>query len=249
MATSARTRVQTLIVLAATLLTAGLSPRAGSASESQLETTTRFLEYDQGRGLLAYLVSVRNLGSLPVSFVELRAEPGSVEGPIESSDLTKGQTISRRFSFALPPGETLFQPRFHLAYTTFEGQRIEIAPEKRLIAMSVDFVECDVKAGRVALSLAILNVSEEPLIFVELKADNPHLREGTRSLADLKVGMQLEQIVEFDLEPGETFFNPTLYLTYHAFQSESTRRHSNFLTLLQPDLRRIEAALLERRTR
>jgi hypothetical protein len=228
-------------------LIAPLPHRAVAYSESQVETRTRFLEYDQATGMLAYMISLRNLGNLTVSFVEVSADPPGSEGPFEISDLSKGQMVSRRFSFHLPPGQMLFQPRFNLAYTNFEGQRILIESQERLISTTVDFAECDVETGRVVLDLSIVNIGSGPLIFMELKTDNPHLEGGTLGLEDLKVGKQLKQSIEFQLDPNEIFFNPTLYLTYHAFQTESTQRHRNFITILQPDLRRIESALAERR--
>ncbi len=235
--------------LLAASLSLGIAQDAEAFSESQIETSTRFLEFDETAGLIAYDVSLRNLGNLPVSFIELGAEPASLEGPLELSDLGKGQMISRRFSFQLSPESHLFQPRFRLGYTDFEGQRIEIKPEKRLHALTIDFTSCDIASGQIEMELSILNISPEPLIFVELKAEHPQLVGGTLALGDLKVGTQLTKKLMFQVSPGETFFNPTIYLTYHAFQAELTKRHRSFTTILQPDLRRIETALQTRQGR
>jgi len=217
-----------------------------SAPRATVETSMRFLEYDHTQGLLAYEITVRNLGGLPVSHVFLSTDPPALEGTFELSDLAKEERSSRRFTFRMPAETLLFQPRFLLAYTDYEGERIRIEQERPYLAVTVDFVECDLAAGKVAMSIALSNPNPEPVIFLELRSENPPLLGGTTGLGDLGPGDSASYIVHFSVEPDERFFNPTLYLDYHAFHSEGTRIHRSFYTILQPDLGRIEAALSAR---
>jgi len=203
----------------------------------------RFLEFDGPAGLLAYEVTLRNLSSLPVSAITLSAEPASLEGPLRVNDLSPEQQISRRFSFAMPAGSQLFQPRFSLEYRNFEGERIVVAPDRSPLLTSIDFVVVDLAAGRVRLRVDFQNPSAESLLFLELWSENPSLADGTLPLGDLGPGERRSQEFELSVPPGTLLFNPTLHISFHAFHADGTRLHRNFMTLLQPRLDRVAAAL------
>jgi hypothetical protein len=90
-----------------------------------------------------------------------------------------------------------------------------------------------------------VNIGDEPLLFLELRSENPSFAAGALDLGDLRSGESMTQIIEFELPPGDRFFNPTLHLSYHALYSKGTRLIRNFYTFVQSDLRRVEAALSE----
>lgn len=205
----------------------------------------RFLEFDGPAGRLAYEVTLRNLSSLPVSAVTLTAEPTSLEGPFRVNDLAPEQQISRRFSFAMPAGSPLFQPRFALEYRNFEGERIVVAPDRSPLLTSIDFVVVDLAAGLVRLRADFQNPSAESLLFLELWSENPGLDEGTVSLGDLGPGERRSQEFELSVPPGTLLFNPTLHISFHAFRADGTRLHRNFMTLVQPHLDRVAEALAQ----
>jgi len=231
----------------AAFLLAGVSPpaRAGDP-DAGVEAVPRFLEYDGVEGILSYEITVRNLGSLPVSHVTLAADPESVEGPFALSDLGPEASALRRFTFRIDADTDIFQPRFRLTYTDAEGERIRSDAARSPLAASIDFAECDVAAGRVSLHFTLTNPNAEPLLFLELYTENPRQPEGARFLGDLGPGATLEFDIPFRLPAGERFFNPTCYLRYHAFLAEGTRIHRLFYTLLETDLREVEAALADR---
>lgn len=221
----------------------GIAASAAAFAPARIETSVRFLEFDAPAGLLAYEVTLRNLSSLPVSAITLTAEPICLEGPLRVNDLDPEQQISRRFSFAMPSGSQLFQPRFSLEYRNFEGERIVVAPDRSPLLTSVDFVAVDLDAGRVRLRADFQNPSAESLLFLELWSENPSLDDGTAPLGDLGPGERLSQEFELSVPPGTLLFNPTLHVSFHAFHADGTRLHRNFMTLLQPRLDRVAEAL------
>lgn len=224
-------------------LALGFADPAVGFTPARIETTMRFLEFDAPAGRLAYEITLRNLSSLPVSAVTLTAEPACLEGTLAINDLAPEQQVSRRFSFAMSPDSQLFQPRFSLEYRNFEGERIVVAPERSPLLTSVDFVAVDLAAGRVSLRVDFQNPGTESLLFLEFWSENPGLTEGTVSVGDLAAGEQRSQVCDFDVAPGSVLFNPTLHISYHAFQAEGTRLHRNFVTLLQPRLDRVAEVL------
>jgi hypothetical protein len=225
---------------------AALMIMTGATASARVETSTRFLEFDQQAGIIAYELTLRNLGSLPVSFVNLSAEPSCLEGPLEVSDLVKEQQVSRRFTFAMAENEFLFQPLFSLGYTDHEGERHSIETSQSPLNVNVDFAAVDLATGEVALKLVLSNFSRESLLFVEIWSESPQLPEDRISLGDLAPGEQITDEILFRLPPGEMLFNPTLHLSYHAFETEGTRFHRKFYTILQPRLDRVAEALAER---
>ena len=104
----------------------------------------------------------------------------------------------------------------------------------------------DLATGEVALKLVLSNFSRESLLFVEIWSESPQLPEDRISLGDLAPGEQITDEILFRLPPGEMLFNPTLHLSYHAFETEGTRFHRKFYTILQPRLDRVAEALAER---
>lgn len=214
---------------------------------ARVETETRFLEFDARAGILAYELTVRNLGSLPVAFVELSAEPSCVEGPLEVSDLAKEHRATRRFTFRMPEGELVFQPRFTLAYTDHEGERHRIESRQSPLVTSIDFESVDLATGEVALRLDFMNPGRESLLFLELWSENPGLEAGRIAIGDLAPGERITREIPYRLPPGEQLFNPTLHVSFHAFETEGTRYHRKFYTILQPRLDRVEEALLARK--
>jgi len=237
-------------ILAALLVLAMAAP-AGAKDESRgsVETQTRFLEYDALSGRLAYEVTVRNLGQLPVSFVELRSDPACQEGPFMVDDLGRGQSASRVFSFAMGREQQILHPRFELAFTDYEGERLRVLPQESLVAASVDFSYCDVATGWTDMAFSLTNTSPEPLLFLELRSENPSLSTGKLEAESLGPGKTVTWTLEYQLEPGETVFNPTLHLDYHQFGPTGTDQRRSFFTFLQPDLRRVEKALMEKAAR
>jgi len=228
------------------LLALCLACSPGSAlglSPTHVETSLRFLEYDATRGLLAYEVTLRNLSSLPVSSLELSASPPCLEGPFAVGDLAREQQASRRFTFPMQSDAQLLQPRFDLAYTNFEGERIRVPATRPPLLTSVDFAAVDLAAGQVRLRVELHNPGAEGLLFLELWSENPGLAEGTLRLGDLAPGQRLSLELPFAVAPGDLLFNPTLHFSYHAFLAEGTRLHRSFTTLLQPRLDRVAAAL------
>ncbi len=219
----------------------------GAASVSaRVETSTRFLEFDQQAGIVAYELTLRNLGSLPVSFVNLSAEPACLEGPLELSDLIKEQQVSRRFTFTMPDNEFIFQPRFSLYYTDHEGERHSIETNQSPLNVNVDFAAVDLATGEVALKLILGNIGRENLLFLEIWSENPTLPDDRISLGDLGPGERLIEEILIRIRPGEQLFNPTLHLSYHAFVPEGARFHREFYTILQPRLDRVAEALAKR---
>ncbi len=235
-------------VAAAVLLLAIGAGRAGGLSPTRVETSMRFLEYDATRALLAYELTLRNLSNLAVSSVVLTAEPACLEGPFELGDLAREEQASRRFTFPMPTGQHVLQPRFELAYTNFEGERIHVPPTRSPLMTSVDFAAVDLETGRVSLRLDIQNPGADGLLFIEVWVENPSLAEGTLELGDLAPGERLSRELHLTLPPGELFFNPTLHFSYHAFLAEGTRLHRSFTTLVQPRLDRVAAALAVKAT-
>lgn len=232
--------------LAAVLIAGSAPPAAAGDPDAGVEAVPRFLEYDGDAGILSYEITVRNLGSLPVSNITLESVPGSEEGVFALVDLGPEASALRRFTFRVDEDTDIFQPRFLLSYTDFEGERIRSDAGRTPLAASIDFAACDVAAGRVTLRFTLTNPHAEPLLFLELYAENPRLSDGDLFLGDLGPGATLEVDVPFRLPPGERFFNPTCYLRYHAFHTEGTRIHRLFYTLLETDLRDVEAALARR---
>jgi hypothetical protein len=244
MITAHAARTKFLVFLALATL---LAPTTVSAVTSHVETVTRFLEYNHRDGLMSYEISLRNLESLTISDIELESTPVSLEGAFSLRELKKGERGNRQFTFHIPSGNTLFQPRFKLAYTKQGGERVYVDPgEKSQILVNIDFRDVSLEQGRVDLLLSITNPNKESLVFMELKSENPDLAAGTITLDDLSTGESLEEIISFEIKPGEQFFNPTLYLSYHAFHTSGTKRHRNFYTIIQPDLSRVERLLLDR---
>jgi hypothetical protein len=229
-------------VTAGFLLAIGASGASG-LSPTRVETSMRFLEYDAPRALLAYEVTLRNLSNLPVSSVVLTALPACLEGAFAPGDLAREEQASRRFTFPLPSGEHVLQPRFELAYTNFEGERIHVPPTRSALLTNVDFTAVDLEAGIVTLRVSVQNPGADGLLFIELWVENPSLAEGTLELGDLAPGQRLSREVQLKVAPGDVLFNPTLHFSYHAFQAEGTRLHRSFTTLLQPRLDRVAAAL------
>jgi hypothetical protein len=227
-------------------MAAALVLAAPEQAPAEVETLTQFLEYDQAQGVIAYKVVLRNRGSLPVRGIKLDVDPPCREGAWELSELSKEEVGTRQFSFDLPAGQLIFQPRFSLAYTDNEGERVEIAPGQSRLATTMDFTACQVATGRVTVRFTFTNPGEEPLLFLELSSENPRLAEGSLELGDLKPGETIQKDIEFQLQPGERIFNPTVHLLYHAFYSQGTRIHRSFYTFLQPDLQRVEDALAAR---
>jgi hypothetical protein len=233
---------------AAVLLLAIGAVRADGLSPTRVETSMRFLEYDAPRALLAYELTLRNVSNLAVSSVVLTAEPPCLEGPFELADLAREEQASRRFTFPMPADRQVLQPRFELAYTNFEGERIHVPPARSPLMTSVDFAAVDLETGRVSLRVDIQNPGADGLLFIKLWVENPSLAEGTLELGDLGPGERLSREFQLTLAPGELFFNPTLHFSYHAFQAEGTRLHRSFTTMLQPRLDRVAAALAAKAT-
>ncbi len=233
-----RSRPWEIGVLLVTLMSLG----AASVS-ARVETSMRFLEFDQQAGIVAYELTLRNLASLPVSFVSLSAEPACLEGPLELSDLVKKQQVSRRFTFTMPESEFIFQPRFNLNYTDYDGERHRIETSQSQLNVNVDFAAVDLATGEVALKLILGNLGSEDLLFLEIWSENPPLPEDRIALGDLGPGERLVDEILFRLPPGELLFNPTLHLSYHAFETDGTRFHRKFYTILQPRLDRVAEAL------
>jgi len=232
----------------ALLLVALGAGAAGGLSPTRVETSMRFLEYDAPRAHLAYELTLRNLSNLPVSSLVLTAEPGCMEGPFAVSELAREEQASRRFTFAMPPGTLVLQPRFDLEYTNFEGERVRVPASRPPLQTSVDFVAVDLDSGRVELRVDLQNPGAEGLLFLELWTENPSQAVGTLRLGDLGPGERRSLDLQFALPPGELLFNPTLHFSYHAFQAEGTRLHRSFTTLLQPRLDRVAAALRDQST-
>ncbi len=219
----------------------------GTANVSaRVETSTRFLEFDQLAGIVAYELTLRNLGSLPVSFVNLSTIPACLEGPLELSDLVKEQQVSRRFTFSMPDNEFIFQPRFSLEYTDHEGERHSIETSQSPLNVDVDFAAVDLATGEVGLKLILGNLGRENLLFLEIWSENPPLPEDRIALGDLGPGERLTEEIQIRINPGELLFNPTLHLSYHAFETDGTRFHRKFYTILQPRLDRVAEALAKR---
>ena len=216
---------------------------ASGLSPTHVETSMRFLEYDAPGALLAYELTLRNLSNLPVASLVLTAEPACVEGPFAVGELAREEQASRRFTFPMPAGSQVLQPRFDLEYTNFEGERIRVPASRPPLLTSVDFAAVDLETGQVSLRVDLQNPSEEGLLFVELWVENPGLAEGTLRLGDLGPGQRLSLELPLALPPGELFFNPTLHFSYHAFRAEGTRLRRSFVTLLQPRLDHVAAAL------
>lgn len=219
---------------------------ASASAGARVETTTRFLELDQKSGILAYELTVRNLGSLPVDAVRLECEPASLEGPLSVTVLAKEEQANRRFTFRMPEQKLIFQPRFKLTYTDNEGERHVRESEQSPLVLGVDFGAVDVARGLVTLKLDLLNTGQESLLFVELWSENPGLPVGKLAIGDLAPGTTRQQLVDFSLPPGELLFNPTLHVSFHAFEAEGTQFHRKFYTIVQSRLDRVEAALAER---
>jgi hypothetical protein len=218
---------------------AGLSPALAS-----VETLSRFLEYDQTQRLLVYEISLRNLGSLPVRRVLLESEPSAREGALKINELVKEKPFTGRLSFELPEGLQIFQPRLILSYSNHEGERIREAQDRPTLIPSTEFLACDLDSGWVEMRLSLTNPNPDPVIFLELRSENPPLDPpGTLELGDIQQGCTLSCDLRFRIDPGQRFFNPTLHISYHAYLAESTRLHRNFYTLLLPDLGRLESAL------
>ncbi len=232
-------------IAVAVMLALALPGRAGA----RVETETRFLEFDARAGILAYEMTVRNLGSLPVSFVELSAEPACVEGPLATTDLAKEERVTRRFTFRMAEGKLVFHPRFTLAYTDHEGERHRIETGQSPLVANIDFESVDLATGEVVLQLDLSNPGRESLLFLELWSENPALPDGRIAIGDLAPGERIVRAVDYRFPPGERLFNPTLHVSFHAFETEGTRYHRKFFTVLQPRLDRVEAALNTRDTR
>ncbi|MBN2172142.1 MAG: hypothetical protein JW819_12555 [Candidatus Krumholzibacteriota bacterium] len=232
--------------LAMLLLASAFPPARAGDPNAGVEAVPRFLEYDGNEGILSYEITVRNLGSLPVNHITLATEPESLEGSFALDDLGPEASALRRFTFRIDEGTNLFQPRFLLSYTDSEGERIRPDTGRSPLAASIDFAACDVAEGRVTLHFTLTNPHAEPMLFLELYTENPHLTDGTRFLGDLGPGATLEVDIPFRLPAGERLFNPTCYLRYHAFLTEGTRIHRLFYTLLETDLRQVEQALAKR---
>jgi len=220
--------------------------QASGLGQGSVETQTRFLEFDDSTGSLAYEVSIRNVGNLPISDLELDSEPTSLEGRFSVDELTAGSWARRRFSFRLEPKQRIFQPRFFLAFTNDEGERIKSENERSPLAANVDFTYCDVATGWVDMVFTLTNLGEDPLLFLELRSENPPLSEGPLERKSLGPGESLSWTLEYQIEPGDIFFNPTLHLRYHSFSVSGTRLQKKFYTFLQKDLRKVQEALAAR---
>ncbi len=232
-------------ILAALLMAAffATDSRAAETSQGSIETQTRFLEYDASRGSLVYEVSLRNVGNLPVSYIDLDSDPPSLEGTFSVDELTTGDWAHRRFSFELKKGQQIFQPRFRLAFTDYEGERIKSEEERSPLVANVDFSYCDIATGWVDMVFTLTNLGEEPILFLELRSENPGLPQGVIEHDSISPGDSFSWTLEFQLEPGDTFFNPTLYLSYHSFSVSGTRLKKKFFTFLQSDLSKVQEAL------
>jgi len=241
-------RSLTCLICAAGLLLAQIAA-ANESSKGSVETRTRFLEYDAGRSSLIYEVSLRNVGNLPVSYIELDSDPASIEGSFSVDELGSGDWAKRRFSFKLAPRQKIFQPRFVVAFTDYEGQRIRSEEERSTLAANVDFSYCDVNTGWVDMIFTLTNLGDEPLLFLELRSENPRLPQEFIEKESLSPGEEASWTLEFQLEPGETLFNPTLYLEYYAFGVSGTRLQKKFFTFLQEDLRKVQNALADRESK
>lgn len=231
-------------IAAGVVLLAGLA--IATSAGANVETHTRFLEFDQRGGILAYELTVRNVGSLPVGNVVLSSLPECLEGSLAVMDLAKEEQVSRRFTFQMPEGKLIFQPRFQLAFNDNEGERHRIASRQSPLILSADFAEVELSQGRVVLKLELMNPGEESLLFLELWSENPELLQGRVKLGDLATGKSLSRRFEYSLPVGEVLFNPTLHVSFHAFEADGTRIHRNFYTILQPRLDRVEEALAAR---
>jgi hypothetical protein len=237
------TRFRTVLV--ALLLAAffASSLMAAETSRGSVETQTRFLEYDQASGSLVYEVSIRNVGRLPVSYIDLESDPPSLEGKFSVDELSSGKWAHRRFSFQLKKGQQVFQPRFRMAFTDYEGERIKSEEERSPLAANVDFSYCDLATGWVDMVFTLSNLGEEPILFLEMRSENPSLPQGVIEHESLSSGESMSWTLEFQLEPGDTFFNPTLYLSYHSFSASGTRLKKKFFTFLQSDLQKVQDTL------
>ncbi len=230
------------ILIAITLLVSTLA-LASESSRNKVETHTRFLEFDASTGNLVYEVSIRNLGNLPVSYLELDSDPICLEGTFHVDELGRGDWARRRFSFQLRPDQLVLQPRFTLLFTDYEGERIKSEEERGPLAANADFSFCDVNTGWVDMVFTLTNLGDEPLLFLELRSENPQLPQGLIEHESLSPGKSVSWTLEFQLEPGDTFFNPTLYLSYHSFGVAGTRLQKKFFTFIQKDLRKVEDVL------
>jgi len=226
------------------LIAAGAS--AGESSKGSLETTTQFLEYRADESLIVYELTMRNVGNLPLSYIALDSEPASVEGAFLVDELGSGGTAKRTFSFLLEPEQRVFQPRFRAVFTDHDGERILSEEERSPLATNIDFSYCDVNAGWLDMDFTLSNLGDEPLLFLVLRSENPPLSGESLKLDSLGPGEGHRWTLEFQLEPGETLFNPTLHLEYYAFGVSGTRLQKKFFTFLQEDLRKVEMALAER---
>ena len=90
------------------------------------------------------------------------------------------------------------------------------------------------------------NRSKNPVLFLELRSENPSIAEGSLKAESLTPGETQTWVLEYQLDPGERFFNPTLHLDFHVFQSWGMESRRTFTTFLQPDLRKVESALGDR---
>ena len=230
------------ILIAMTMLAPSLA-FAGNSIGSNVETHTRFLEFDTSTGNLVYEVSIRNLGNLPVSYLDLESDPISLEGTFSVDELGRGDWARRRFSFKLNPGQLVLQPRFTLGFTSYDGERIKSEEERSSLVANADFSFCDVTTGWVDMVFTLTNLGEDPLLFLELRSENPELPKGLIEHESMSPGESVSWTIEFQLEPGDTFFNPTLYLSYHSFGVSGTRLQKKFFTFIQKDLRKVEEAL------
>ena len=240
---TSRRRVAWTVAVLMALPGLGAVRTASAESSSRVETTTRFVQYDEVQGLLAYEFTLRNVGSLPVSAVRLSTDPPCLEGPLEVGDLGREQQVGRRFTFKIDAQRRVFQPRFELQYTDYEGQRITVAPDRSPLILEVDFAAVDLATGRVSLRVDLNNLGTDNLLFLDLWSENPTLTEGDLALGDLEPGQSLSREVHFQLDPGERYFNPTLHLSFHALKAEGSRLHRRFYTIVQPQLDKVAAAL------
>ena len=240
---TSRRRVAWTVAVLMALPGLGAVRSASAESSSRVETTTRFVQYDEVQGLLAYEFTLRNVGSLPVSAVRLSTDPPCLEGPLEVGDLGREQQVGRRFTFKIDAQRRVFQPRFELQYTDYEGQRITVAPDRSPLILEVDFAAVDLATGRVSLRVDLNNLGTDNLLFLELWSKNPTRTEGDLALGDLEPGQSLSREVHLPLDPGERYFNPTLHLSFHALKAEGSRLQRRFYTIVQPQLDKVAAAL------
>lgn len=239
-------RFKTGLALVALLAVGAVQAFAQAGSKGSVETSVRLLEYDADRGTLIYDVSLRNLGRLPVTFVHLDSDPASEHGPLELLELRRGQIHSHRFSFQLQEDQFLFRPVFKLEFTDAEGRRVRENTSDAHLTCNVDFATCDVKAGVVTLDLSVSNVADDPMLFMELTCENPPLAGDMMELGDVSPGETIYTQVTLQLSPGSLFFHPTLHISYYAFDVKGAFRFKSFITMLQPDLRKVERELLMR---